>query len=68
MHAYKDEKGKRYGCLTVLEKTDKRVPSNGCIVWKCRCDCGAICYVSGNNLRFGSVISCGCAKHKNKVI
>jgi hypothetical protein len=30
--------GKRYGKLTVSEKTDKR--KGGCVVWLCKCDCG----------------------------
>jgi len=34
------------------------------------CDCGNICYVSGNNLRNDKVKSCGCLVHelgKNKI-
>ena len=29
----------RFGRLTVIEKTDRRI-SNGCIIWKCKCDYG----------------------------
>lgn len=56
---FKDETGKKYGSLRVLEITEKRAPSNGCVIWKCECDCGNITFVSGNNLRFGRIKSCG---------
>ena len=49
----------RFGRLTVIEKTDRRI-SNGCIVWRCKCDCGNICEVSSLNLRKGNTKSCGC--------
>lgn len=50
--------GKRYGKLTVLEKTDKR--KNGCIVWHCRCDCGNTVELSSRELKEGVTTSCGC--------
>ena len=28
--------------------------------WRCKCDCGNICYVTSGHLRSGNVISCGC--------
>lgn len=56
---FKDETGKKYGSLRVLEITEKRVRSNGCVVWKCKCDCGNIHYVNGNHLRTGKIKSCG---------
>lgn len=63
-YPYKDETGKKYGHLTVLAKTEMRVPSNGCVVWKCICDCGKICYINGNNLRRGVSQTCGCSHYK----
>ena len=52
----KDETGKRYGKLTVLE----RDYSFNHVYWKCRCDCGNLTSVQGIHLRNGSVKSCGC--------
>lgn len=55
--------GKRFGKLTVIEKTDKR--SKGSVIWKCRCDCGEICETLSNFLTHGSVKSCRkCAREK----
>ncbi len=53
-----DRTSQRFGRLTVVESTIKRV--NGSIVWKCLCDCGKITFVSANNLRNGGTRSCGC--------
>lgn len=53
-----DLKGKRFGRLTVIEETDKRI--SGSVVWKCRCDCGNIIEVSHNHLSRGATVSCGC--------
>lgn len=50
--------GQRFGRLTVIEETDKRV--NGSVLWKCRCDCGNETLVRSNHLRRGGVLSCGC--------
>lgn len=50
--------GKRYGKLTVLNKTDKR--KNGCIIWHCRCDCGNEIELSSRKLKSGVTNSCGC--------
>lgn len=52
--------GKRFGRLVVQEKTEKR--NNGRIVWKCKCDCGNITYVSTTYLNSGYTRSCGCLK------
>lgn len=58
-----DLTGKRYGKLTVIEKTDAR-DSAGCIMWKCRCDCGNEKKYSTNSLNRGLVTSCGCGQIK----
>lgn len=54
--------GKRFGRLTVLEATDKRI--SGDIVWKCRCDCGNITTVATCNLeaKVHRTVSCGCMR------
>ena len=49
---------KKFGKLIVIEKTDER--KNGCIVWKCLCECGNIAYVPTNSLTTGNTQSCGC--------
>ena len=50
---------KKYGKLTVLEKTNKR-QDGGSIVWKCKCDCGNIVEISSKRLQAGINVSCGC--------
>ena len=52
--------GKRYGMLTVLEKTGKTVRhgQTKSPLWKCRCDCGNITFVRLNSLTSGSTRSC----------
>lgn len=54
----KDLTGKRFGYLIVLEKTEKR--DSGGVVWKCKCDCGNICYIPTSNLNRNHTRSCGC--------
>lgn len=62
----KDEIGHKYGLLTVIEETERRVQSNKCIMWKCECACGNITVVNGNHLRFGQTKSCGCLRRKRR--
>ena len=50
---------KRFGRLVAIEPTNKRYGSN--IIWKCKCDCGKLCYVNTCNLK-NSTKSCGCLK------
>lgn len=54
----KDETGQRFGRLTVLARTEEK--SGNTYIYKCRCDCGNVCEVSGANLRNGKTKSCGC--------
>lgn len=53
--------GKKFGRLTVIEYTDKRV--SRAVVWKCKCECGNITYMTHKCLK-GSV-SCGCYQKEN---
>ena len=55
-----DLTGQRFGWLTAVEPTEKRMFSN--VIWKCKCDCGNISYVAAHNLRSGGTQSCGCSK------
>lgn len=57
-------KGQRFGKLLALEPTNQR--KNHQIVWKCKCDCGNICYVKSNFLSSGMTQSCGCLNSKGE--
>lgn len=61
----KDITGNKYGKLTVLEKTNMRA-SDGCIIWKCKCDCGNITYANSNSLKKEDILSCGCLRSKGE--
>ena len=54
-----DLTGKKYNLLTV-EGLD--CVKDGVSYWKCRCDCGNVVNVRGNNLKSGAVKSCGCLR------
>ena len=56
--------GQRFGCLTVLELTD-RTDKNGAKKYHCRCDCGNDIYVVRASLTRTKrpVRSCGCIKN-----
>lgn len=56
----KDESGKKYNRLTVLEYAGN--DKFGAYLWACICDCGKRATVRGNNLRKGLTKSCGCYK------
>lgn len=62
----KDETGKKYGLLTVLENAGPDTQGN--ITWKCQCSCGSIVIVSGKSLRAGTTQSCGCLKSKGELL
>ena len=57
-----DITGKRFGMLVAIEPTKERISKH--IVWKCKCDCGNICYVTSNNLLNGHKKSCNCLRKK----
>ena len=59
----KNEVGKKYGHLTVLEKAEcPKTTNSRHIYWKCQCDCElqSIVIVDGTKLRNGHTQSCGC--------
>lgn len=58
----KDLRGRRFGRLVCIEPTQER-GSNGCVVWKCRCDCGKECRSASSQLMQGYKKSCGCLSH-----
>lgn len=49
--------GKRFNRLIVLERV---IDKDGCVMWKCKCDCGNIIITRGSSLRSGHTKSCGC--------
>lgn len=57
-----DLTGKRFGCLTVICDTGKRVQRK--VVWECICDCGNTCTVLSTNLTTGRTSSCGCKRYE----
>lgn len=54
----KNEVGKKYGRLTVLNRMGSS--KNRQAMWLCRCDCGKEIEVLGISLRSGNTQSCGC--------
>lgn len=56
----REEIGKKYGHLTILEfaGTDKKQRA----LFKCLCDCGKETVVSSDKMRRGHTVSCGCQK------
>ena len=60
MGGWKDLAGKRFGKLTVIEKTDERISNQ--IVWRCKCDCGNTVRATSSHLFSGHTTSCGCAR------
>lgn len=63
MGAFVDITGSKYGKLTVLE----RIPGTSPIKWLCRCDCGNLTQVTGNNMKSGNTTSCGCVDMAHKL-
>lgn len=57
-----DLTGQRFSRLLVLEESGREESGN--ILWKCRCDCGAIKVVCGVSLRSGHTKSCGCLRRE----
>ena len=64
MAAFKNIVGNKYGRLTVIERADNIVRSNGRkrVAWRCVCECGNWCVVSSDCLTRGATHSCGCLR------
>ncbi len=54
----KDLSGMRYGRLTVLRLSDKKIGAG--TMWDCQCDCGNAITVRRSSLVSGNTKSCGC--------
>lgn len=59
----KDLTGKQFGYLTVLKRVGYSETSHSAL-WECKCKCGNIKIVLGNDLTYGHTKSCGCQKGK----
>lgn len=63
-----DITGERFGRLTVLSHCGNRKIGRAGneyatrVLWLCRCDCGNLAVVMGQNLRGGLTRSCGCLR------
>lgn len=58
--------GKKFGRLTVIEKTQG--PDRLRVYWRCQCDCGQMTIVTTNHLKSGHTKSCGCLYKESKHI
>lgn len=59
--------GNTYGKLTALYEIGK-INKSESIYYFCKCDCGNTREVSGDCLRSGDVVSCGCTKNKKRLV
>ena len=52
--------GQPFGRLLVLYECGRS--KDGCVLWKCRCECGNECVVRSDNLKNQRTQSCGCLR------
>ncbi len=50
--------GRKFGRLTAVREFGRG--PGGHVMWICRCECGANVITSGDRLRLGRTLSCGC--------
>ena len=62
MGKFLDLTGQRFARLYVVRRAENHKKQ---VVWKCKCDCGAVVYVQGGHLRGGKIVSCGCYQREN---
>ena len=55
-----DLTGRRFGRLAVSRFHGRADDSRRRFLWECKCDCGVIVAVRGDNLLSGNTLSCGC--------
>lgn len=60
-----DLKGKKFGELTVLRKSEKKTKDNR-TMWLCLCSCGQTKSVRPSDLKRGQAKSCGCKQGRPK--
>ncbi len=62
-----DLTGQQFGRLTVMERAPDYIsPADGkrFVMWRCRCECGAVVDIMAHNLLHGSTRSCGCLRRE----
>lgn len=64
MGKIKDLTGQRFGALTVIEPTGET--ERGCLLWRCKCDCGNETVAISVKLLSGDRRSCGCLLRKHQ--
>ena len=62
MYKHNELSGRRFGKLTVIERSGTTADRH--IIWGCVCDCGALAYVSEKDLVSGHTQSCGCLQRE----
>jgi hypothetical protein len=62
MGKFIDLVNRKFGRLTVVHR--EGASRSGQPRWHCRCECGTVKVVAGNNLRSGKVLSCGCLRNE----
>lgn len=67
MNKFIDLSGVRFGILSAI-KINGRSGVNKRLTWLCKCDCGNITTVIGENLKYGHTKSCGCIRIESTVI
>ena len=55
--SYIDIKGQRFGHLKVIQRSSRKNAAHQ-LYWICRCDCGRLLSVRGDNLRLGVSTQC----------
>lgn len=56
--------GQKFGRLTVLDRNEEATSKFSRIFYNCVCDCGKEKVCCGNNLKAGSIRSCGCLRNE----
>lgn len=59
-----DLTGQKFDKILILEKAPSR---NRHVYWKCQCDCGNTCEISGESLRRDIPHDCGCVKQQRQL-
>ena len=60
-----DITGRKFGRLTVHAKHGR---AGKYVIWTCRCECGRLVNVRGQDLRTGNTKSCGCLQSERSAI
>lgn len=56
--------GRKFGNLTVIERVGR--DKSGCVLWRCKCDCGNDFITTSTYLRRGHSTNCGCKSQEKR--